>query len=150
MINLFKQNIIIFQASYWKGNASRKSMYAYMEHQCGSTRNSHLTNGSDKLLRLLKRAFPGKSSSRSPHTHWTNTGQSTVRRPADLRSRNIKSRQFLLHFYTDLLVVVLFSLFCEIQIRLVVYYDLPQHLSLTYSLTFCDSAVHHFIYALGK
>jgi hypothetical protein len=51
---LILKNIIIFRASYWKGNAARKSMNAYMEHRCGS--NSHLTDGSDKLL-FVKKSF---------------------------------------------------------------------------------------------
>ena len=65
---LILKNIIIFRASYWKGNAFRNSMYVYMEQGCGS--NSHLTDGSDKLLCLLKkRFFEGRAPVASPHTH---------------------------------------------------------------------------------
>lgn len=52
---LILKNIIIFQGSYWMGNAYRQSMYSHMERDCGS--NSHLTDGSDKLLCLLKKSF---------------------------------------------------------------------------------------------
>jgi hypothetical protein len=51
---LILKNIIIFRESYWKRNAARKSMNAYMEHGCGS--NSHLTDGNDKLL-FVKNSF---------------------------------------------------------------------------------------------
>jgi hypothetical protein len=85
-----------------------------MEEGCGS--NSHVADGIDELLCLLKRIFPGKSSS-CISTRLDEP--SPPYRPQDCKFKKQVQKVTMDSFTfldSHLLVVVLFSPFCEVQV----------------------------------